>query len=109
MTKLLKICIVGLTIFLVSCNTWELRYKVPKVENGVILSSGIFFVNPTTGSEYEVDYEDCIGFKVYSPDSQTALYTFANKVMLENVKLSKCVDRRCIRDIVKNSEFGVKR
>jgi len=91
---------------LASCDGWELRYEIPNVENCVILSSSIFCINPTTGEEFEMEFKDAVGFKVYSPDAHTTLYTFATSVMLENVKLSKCRDRRCIKNIVRNSEFG---
>lgn len=105
MTKLLEIFIVGLTISLASCDTLDLRYEIPKVKNCRILSNSLFCIDQTTGEEYDMEFKDCIGCIVYPVESHTTLYNFGNTVMTENVKLSRCKDRDCIRKVINSSEF----
>lgn len=101
MKKLLKIYIVGLTIFLVGCNGLQIRYTIPETTECRILSKTLFCTNQSTEEEYEIPLSEAVGFVARMPSDDTKLYDFGQMIMLENLEFSKCRSKSCIRNIIK--------
>ena len=102
--KLLKNYIVGLLILLIttSCvNNPTYRYNVPEHWSCRLLSKNVWCINTSTNEEKELSYKEAIGFVAYHPDDYSILNDFANMILEENAKFSKCKVQKCIIDIIK--------
>ena len=102
MKRLLEICIAISIISLTGCNSYQLKYEVPKYISCRLLKKTIFCINQNTNEEFEIPISDGLGFLLISPEDEDKLGNFVNDLMLDNIKMSKCRNRKCIRDIIKN-------
>ena len=100
MKTLLKICIAGLlALTLTSCE--ELRYEVPAGYNCALLSKSVFCVHSKTFDEFEMPISEAVGYVCRDRGYDERLEQFGNMIMMENLRFSKCRDKQCIRDIVR--------